>query len=155
MFNEAHDETQRLWFALIGGTHLKDEDYQGVVGVWDRIARLSPRSGDPSVFILEVLAGSATPPAIWRRKFAEAESPSHGKRVAFSLVSSSALVRSIRTAVTWIAPPPPGFETTSAATIEAALQWVESHRPGVSLALRNLSSDARAMLHEAPETTLK
>jgi hypothetical protein len=143
VFELATNERQRLWVALIGGTEGPIvEDYEGVVRVLTLMASVSPKAGEPSVFILDVLPGSARPPPVWRKKFADAEKLGHGKRVAFAVVTDSALLRGIRVAVSWIAPPPAGYEATALATLEEAVEWVEKSRPGTSAALRELHREA-------------
>lgn len=142
MFELAADTPRRLWVGLMGGQNTEDGDYQHVVSVLGDMAESSPATGDPSVFILYLMPGSSRPPAIWRQRFSEAERRGHGKRIAFVIVSDSAALRGIRTAMNWLAPPPKGYETAAVPTMDEATSWSDRKRPGVAAPLRALFRDA-------------
>jgi hypothetical protein len=80
------------------------------------------------------------PDAVWRKKIAEA-SRDVSKNVLVAFVSTSALQRGIITAINWLRPP--HFRFTVAADVEAAITWVERHRPGTRAALERLHEQAR------------
>jgi hypothetical protein len=149
MFELAEDEERRMWVALIGGKDEGDDDYRKLVTVLERMGDVSPAVGESSVLILCVVPDSVRPPAMWRLRFAEAERHGHGKRVAFAVVTDSAVLRGIRVAVSWLSPPPPGYETTSVATYDEAVEWVEKHRSGVAPALRLLGDKATSRARQS------
>jgi hypothetical protein len=153
MFEQASDGSRRLWLGLVGGLDTVDDDYQNVVTILEQLANTSPPAGEPSVFILIMLPGSTRPPAMWRQRFAQAERRGHGKRIAFVIVSESAALRGIRTAMNWLAPPPAGYETAALASLDDAIAWTERKRPGTGPTLRGLYHDVSTRV--ARDTTLR
>lgn len=147
MFVLVGDEERRLWVAIVGDPRVVEADYRGVIRLLTRLAELSPTAGEPSVFLLDIVPGSARPPPAWRQRFADAERLGHGKRVAFAVVTDSAVLRGIRTAVNWLAPPPLGYETTALSTIEETIDWAERLRSGIRWNLRALHKEASIRAH--------
>ena len=76
------------------------------------------------VFILHVGADWPTPDAKTRRRFADLRESVLYKNQIFVLVSGSAMIRHVATAVNWLSPPKHGAAMTSA-TVEDAIAKVE------------------------------
>lgn len=101
----------------------EDEDYAILL---DSIAQhiYAGRQRDSFKFILVVDEQVPMPNATWRRRFAKSRSRPMIS-FYFAVVTSSALLRGVLTMVNWVSPPPEGSATTSVATFEEAVGWME------------------------------
>jgi hypothetical protein len=140
----AHDTSFGLVVFLFTGETAKDEDFEAYCagidflkawhGTWTLAETTAPCA------ILVVDPGSPSPNAHWRKRIADA-SKDVKPPAYFALVSTSAIVRGVVTAINWIRPPP--YEFNVVTTFAAAVHWMEGKR-GVKLpAFRELLQEAR------------
>jgi hypothetical protein len=75
------------------------------------------------VFVFEVMPDCPQPSALWRQKFGETRKQLQHPMI-FILISSSALIRGVATAVNWISPPKQGY-AGACANVQEAVATIE------------------------------
>ena len=113
--------------------------------VFAAIAELD-RSGHgrnaPIGFVYLVARDNPAPDAYWRRRFAEQRKTFGSPRVYLSIVSQSALIRGVLTAMNWIAPQPANMTSVTHATFEECATWMERVQGTSPAVLRRLRDEA-------------
>ena len=79
-------------------------------------------------FILITDAQYPNPDARWRKRYAELRNEIRFSEFFFILVTSARILRGVMTAVNWINPPSPRFQTEAFGTFEEAARWLEDKR---------------------------
>jgi hypothetical protein len=103
------------------------------------------REDDHSIAMVFVVArDNPAPDAYWRRRFAEQRKTFGSPRVLLSIVTQSAVMRGVLTAMRWIAPEPPTMTCVTHATFEKCAEWVEQNQGTPRTALRALLDDAES-----------
>jgi hypothetical protein len=96
--------------------------------VYAAIAELD-RSGHeharPIAFVYLVAEDNKAPDAHWRRRFAEQRRAFRSPRVFLSIVTQSAVMRGVLTAMNWIVPQPRIMTSTTHATFAECAAWIE------------------------------
>lgn len=123
MFAHEFDLELRAVVFLFSGKHNSDEDYAAYL---DAIAELDRRAAGLEVIAIQVIdPGNAVPSAAWRKRIAD--STAHMKsRPYYIMVTTSAIVRGVMTAINWLRPPP--YEFAVASTFDEALLLVNRRR---------------------------
>lgn len=81
--------------------------------------------GRPIAFVFLVAADNSAPDAHWRRRFAEQRKTLGSPRVFLTIVTQSAVMRGVLTAMNWIVPQPRMMTSTTHATFEECAAWIE------------------------------
>ena len=94
--------------------------------------------------VFVVARDNPAPDAYWRRRFAEQRKTFGSPRVCRSIVTQSAVMRGVLTAMRWIAPEPANMTCVTHATFEECALWVEQNQGTSRKALRTLLDDAES-----------
>jgi hypothetical protein len=79
----------------------------------------------PIAFVYLVAPDNSAPDAHWRRRFAEQRRTFGSPRVFLSIVTQSAVIRGVLTAMNWIVPQPRMMTSTTHRTFEECATWIE------------------------------
>lgn len=140
MFCAAADETLGLHVFLFSGDEASDADFGAYVARLEALIAAPEHVSGSAVAVLIVDAGSPAPNAVWRQRIAEVGGRAPAG-TAFALVSDSALVRGVATAVQWLKPQPYARKTVG--RFDDAVAWLETLRPGVGERLHQLHANVR------------
>ncbi len=144
MYIREYDREQSLLFGLWTGPSNTDEDYDRAASDVLLLDREGEGRPDGVVHIAEADPENPVPtPAQRKRLTSAAEAANRAKVYYFCMVTRSALVRGVITAIGWFAPPRGTHRNGCRATFDEAVAWVEKYRPGVADPLRELRRLAR------------
>jgi hypothetical protein len=93
--------------------------------------------------IFVVSRDNPAPEAYWRRRFAEQRNTLRSPRVLLAMVTQSAIMRGVLTAMSWIAPEPVNMTTITHATFEESAEWMEANQGTSRTVLRGLLRQAQ------------
>jgi hypothetical protein len=142
MVNLSYDPAMHMLVAYIGGSPIAAEHEQFIAGV-DKLDR-NGRDRNHAVGMVLILGPDAQAPnAYWRRRFAEQRNGMTAPRVFNSVVTTSAVLRGVLTAMNWISAPPPHVKTLHHATFEEASAWMELAHGAPQTVLRRLQNDVK------------
>jgi hypothetical protein len=128
--------------AMAGGQ--VSADHERVYAAIEELDRRGREQRHPIAMVFVVAADNPAPDAHWRRRFAEQRRTFGSPGVFVSIVTKSAIMRGVLTAMSWIAPEPPHMTTTTHATLEEAAAWIEKNQGTPRAALRALLDEAQA-----------
>jgi hypothetical protein len=122
-----------------GQTTAEHERVYAAIAALDRSGR---GRNAPIGFVYLVARDNPAPDAYWRRRFAEQRKTFGSPRVYLSIVSQSALIRGVLTAMNWIAPQPANMTSVTHATFEECATWIEREQGTSPAVLRRLRDEA-------------
>lgn len=153
MFCLAFDQTTMVALGIFTGRENTDADFSTYVDSFQKLDAIASRSGGlRACYVLIVDPGNPPPDALWRKRIADASANIRSDPLV-SIVTSSALIRGVATAINWLRPPP--FEIRSHETVAIAAAWIDARRAknGDALGvLTRLEREARAV-SPAPPTS--
>src|SRR4051812_32086536 len=117
----ASDLDDRVVVWLFTGPTNSDDDFQRYVDSMAKFDALCAGKDGAAVLISD--SGNPGPDSAWRKKIADA-STTLASKPAFALVSQSALLRGVMTAINWIRPP--SYPCKAVATLDEAERWLTS-----------------------------
>jgi hypothetical protein len=97
---------------------------ENLMATIDKLDRNGCTEKHPVAFLLELMPGCDAPDAHWRRRFAEQRKMT-APQVFVTVITTSALLRGVMTAMNWISPDPPHVKSMHHATREEAMAWIE------------------------------
>jgi hypothetical protein len=141
MLKLAYDPELHVLVVGISGPQ-SSADHEKVLGAVDTLDR-NGRDKARKVGLILLLGADTQPPnAHWRRRYAEQRKAFKASAVYTSVVTQSAILRGVMTAMNWISPDPPHVKSVHHATFREAATWVEQMQ-GTSVAnLRRLHDEA-------------
>jgi hypothetical protein len=101
MYTYCADELACLTVSIWSGVS-SDADYLRAIEVFETMDRVAAKSGKKNVHVSVVEAGYPQPPAVWRKKIGAVNRGMSCREYYFALVTQSALVRGVFTAVRWL-----------------------------------------------------
>jgi hypothetical protein len=119
-------------------------DHERVYAAIEDLDRRGRELARPIAMIFVVGPDNPAPDAYWRRRFAEQRKTFGSPHVYLSMVTQSAIMRGVLTAMNWIAPEPPNMTSATHATFEESAAWVEVQQGTPRTVLRALLADAQA-----------
>jgi hypothetical protein len=129
------------------------EDYDHLVADMLAIDRAGAAASATVICVVEIDAENPRPTAVERRRISDTSRQAcHAPRHYFALVTRSALVRGVMTAIGWLTQPP-GRTNVSHANLDQALAWAESKRPGAASRLTELYQEARRQARDGARTS--
>lgn len=142
MFRLAFDRPTVVAVGIFSGSENSDADFQAYVDSFASLDEVAKQQREArGVYVLVVDPENPQPDARWRKRIAYA-SADIGSNPLASVVTGSALIRGVVTAINWIRPPP--FDIRCHENLEAAAAWVRSKRGDDILGiLRRLEREAR------------
>ena len=122
MFTFSYDPLTASLVGLYGGAPNTDRDYARALGAFETLYREAGSRIAAAALVIE--PGMSPPSAKWRARFADLNAIQ--SRFCLAIVTESAIVRGIITAVHWIKPPSAGQKVVSLARFDAAVPWLET-----------------------------
>jgi hypothetical protein len=148
MYCPAYDQEKGLLVAISAG-ELTWSDHVVSMEALARLDRECASLAGPLVTVLVVEPDAGQPTAQMRKEYADAQAQMRAPRHLFLLVTTSAVVRGVLTAVHWIRPPTGRFHTEAVATFELAVKRAEQERGTPLPQLKRLLAEARRRRVEA------
>jgi hypothetical protein len=105
-----------------GQTQEEHAQVYAAIAALDRSGR---EHAHPIAFVYLVAPDNKPPDAHWRRRFAEQRKAFGSPRVFLSIVTESAVMRGVLTAMNWIVPQPRMMTSTTHATFEECATWIQ------------------------------
>jgi hypothetical protein len=144
MYTRAYDRERGLLFGLWSGPANTDDDFERAAADVLLLDREGEGQPEGVLHIAETDPDNPVPTAAQRRRLSSAaEVLCHVRVYYFCMVTRSALVRGVITALGWFASSRGDRRNGCRATFEEAVTWAENHRPGVAARLRELRREAR------------
>jgi hypothetical protein len=141
MVNLAFDPALHVLLVYVAGPQ-DASDHERVIGAIGRLDR-DGRDHDRKVAFMLVLGPETQAPnAHWRRRYAEQRGTFVAPGVFVSVVTESAVLRGVMTAMSWIRPPPSHVKSVHHATFLEGAQWIEQSQGTPVAALRRLFDQA-------------
>lgn len=126
MFRLAFDTSIVIGVGVFSGNENTDMDFQAYVNSFKQLDDLAYARPDiRGAYALIVDPENPRPDAVWRKKIADASADIRSNPVV-SLITKSAAIRSVVTAVNWFRPP--RYEIKCHESIEASAAWIKAMR---------------------------
>lgn len=125
MYASASDEECGALLGIYSGARTGDADYTRALQGMAELDALAWAQHKPFVYVLVVDQSMPLPPAAWRKRFADANRSVKSARFLFAMVTESALMRGVYTAVTWLTGSPAGHSYTAVGSLQEAQRWLE------------------------------
>jgi hypothetical protein len=119
------------------------EDHQRVYDAIAGLDRNGHERGLPIATVFLVSSDNPAPDADWRRRFAEQRKTLSSPRVFMSIVTRSAVMRGVLTAMNWMVPQPRQMTSVTHATFEECAEWVERVQGTPRITLQRLRDDVQ------------
>jgi hypothetical protein len=143
MVNLSFDFAAHVMVASMSGVHVS-ADHARVFAAIENLDGIGRKQVRPIAMVFVVARGTAAPDAYWRRRFAEQRKSLGSPHVFVSMVTQSAIMRGVLTAMNWIVPEPPHVTSATHATFEESAVWVERQQGTPRSVLRGLLARAES-----------
>lgn len=148
MYSNAIDESAGTLLGVFSGD-MAEAHYELSLQVMNRADGIAAARGLPFVYVCVVDKDVPRPPAVWRKRFSDANYGVKSERFYFAMVTTSMLMRGVFTAVNWVTAKREGQYYTVVGDVAEAQHWLQAQH-GVSCpALAQLEMDARRNLSAA------
>lgn len=127
MFASASDDSTGTLLGVFSGAVVSDAQYAQSLTDMERIDKLAATSGMAMTYVCVVDSQVPRPPAVWRKRFSDANYGVKANRFFFVMVTNSMLIRGVYTAVNWVTPKRDGQHYGVVSSIEEAQRWLEAH----------------------------
>jgi hypothetical protein len=145
MFVSASDSSTGTLLGIFSGTEVSDAQYAWSLAEMLRMDKHAADSGMAFSYVCVVDNQVPRPPAVWRKRFSDANYGVKSDRFYFVMVTSSMLIRGVYTAVNWVTPKRDGQHYGVVGSIAEAQEWLVAN--GASAAdLAVLERQARRAL---------
>lgn len=151
MYAYASDEKAGVLTGVFSGV-MSEQDYEQSLIEMKRVDQQAAARGRPFVYVCVVDKDVPRPPAIWRKKFADANYNVQSGRFYFVMVTKSMLIRGVYTAVTWITAKREGQHYAVLGEVEQAQHWLQAQHHLECPDLNAMERQARRTLDRAAAT---
>lgn len=127
MFASASDDSTGTLLGVFSGAVVSDAHYEQSLTDMERIDRVAAQSGIALTYVCVVDSQVPRPPAVWRKRFSDANYGVKADRFYFVMVTNSMLIRGVYTAVNWVTPKRDGQHYGVVGSIEEAQRWLAAH----------------------------
>jgi hypothetical protein len=124
MYANAIDDDSCALLGVFSGPGISTEQYELSLSEMHRADLLAAARGVPFVYVAIVENDVQRPPAVWRKRFSDANHSVRCERFYFVMVTSSMLMRGVFTAVNWITPARAGQHYGVVASVPEAQRWL-------------------------------
>jgi len=126
MFRLAFDTSIVIGVGVFSGNENTDIDFQAYVNSFKRLDEIAYSRPDVrGAYAIIVDPDNPRPDAAWRKKIADASADIRSNP-AVSLITKSAAIRSVITAINWFRPP--RYEIKCHESVEASAAWISALR---------------------------
>lgn len=142
MFRFVYDRASVIAIGVFSGPENTDADFQAYIDSIERLDTIAyEEAHERGVYALIVDPENPRPNALWRKRIADASAHLRSNPLV-SLITKSAAIRSVVTAINWFRPPP--YSIKCHESLESAAAWIQSQRSGNVLEImRRLEHDCR------------
>ena len=148
MYSYAMDEYSGTLVGVFSGSDMTDEHYERSLAVMNRADLVANDHQHPFIYIVVVDRDVPRPPALWRKRFSDANYRVKSARFYFVMVTNSMLMRGVYTAVTWLTSKRDGQYYNVVGGIADAQAWLRAHQVSCP-DLERLEARARTALKGA------
>jgi hypothetical protein len=127
--------------AAVEHTTKQHEDFMAAV---QKLDDDGAAHGRPVSFLLVLDPGTPSPSAYWRQLYAEQRAGLKSPQAHIAIVTQSAVLRGVLTAMNWIKPDPAHVKSVHHASVQDAVTWLEQARQEPLPQLVSLYGLARA-----------
>lgn len=149
MYAHASDEATGTLVGVFSGHKVADTQYEQSLVVMNRADLAAAKSGAPFIYVVVVDDDVPRPPAVWRKRFSDANYGVKSERFFFVMVTTSMLMRGVYTAVNWVTEKRTGHEYGVVSSIEDAERWLQ-WRGASAPELVQLEQRARREIDQSP-----
>lgn len=125
MYAHASDEASGTLVGVFSGNKVSDAQYEQSLAVMNRADLDAASRGAPFIYVVVVDNDVPRPPAVWRKRFSDANYGVKSERFFFVMVTTSMLIRGVYTAVNWVTEKRTGHEYGVVSSIEEAERWLQ------------------------------
>jgi|GEM_PF-998209 len=127
MFASASDDSTGTLLGVFSGAVVSDAHYEQSLTDMERIDKLAAASGIALTYVCVVDSQVPRPPAVWRKRFSDANYGVKANRFYFVMVTNSMLIRGVYTAVNWVTQKRDGQHYGVVGSIDEAQRWLAAH----------------------------
>lgn len=149
MFASATDDSTGTLLGVFSGTVVLDVHYEHSLSEMQRMDQLAASRGIPFTYVCVVDSQVPRPPAVWRKRFSDANYGVKADRFYFVMVTTSMLIRGVYTAVNWVTEKRDGQHYGVVGNVAEAQRWLAS-QGGPSVDLVSMERKARRTFGRAP-----
>jgi hypothetical protein len=142
MVNLSYDPGSHVLVVYVAGPQ-GTPDHEKVLEAIGKLDRDGRDRNRKVAFILLLGPETQAPNAYWRRRYAEQRKALVAPRVFISVITESAILRGVMTAMNWISPDPPHVKSVNHATFLDSAAWVEQSQGTPVVLLRRLFDDVQ------------
>lgn len=125
MYASASTESGEVIVGVFGGAHDESDHARAVASIVAADAG-AVECDQALVCILVTQRDTESPPAVWRKRMADANRNMRAREYRFALVSPNPLLRGVLTAINWLSSVPSHHHYNAVATFEEAASWVRA-----------------------------
>jgi len=149
MYVNATDETFGVLVGVFSGADITEQHYEQSLAEMTRIDQIAAARSAPFVYVVIVDRDVPRPPAVWRKRFSDANYGVKSQRFYFAMVTTSMLMRGVFTAVNWVTPKRAGQEYIVLGETAEVEHWLTSQHGVACPDLVAMERRARAGLSPA------
>lgn len=123
VFSYSADETSCTAVAVWSGAS-EDVDYATAIELLEQMDRAAVSRGAALVQMVYIAPGYKPPSPVWRKRISEVNAKLQTSQYCFALVTESAVIRGIYTAVRWLIGARTGHASGAFRTFDQAADWV-------------------------------
>jgi hypothetical protein len=132
MFASASDDSTGTLLGIFSGALVLDAHYAQSLADMERMDKLAANRGSPLSYVCVVDSEVPRPPAVWRKRFSDANYGVRAQRFYFVMVTNSMLIRGVYTAVNWLTGKRDGQQYGVVSSVEEAQRWLTAHGADVA-----------------------
>jgi hypothetical protein len=145
MYEYSIDEANAVLLGIYSGTR-QEEDIERFANSHQRVDAIARVQHRGALFVVVPDSEYPSPRARDRMRFAQLKDAALGSPSLLILVTKSAIVRSVVTAVSWLSPQHEGWRTIACDSFMEAMARAEQFRPSSGSSLRAMERNIRARL---------
>jgi hypothetical protein len=144
MVNLSYDPALHVLVVHVAGPQ-STPDHEAVLGAIGKLDRDGRDHNRKVAFVLILGPETQAPNAYWRRRYAEQRKALVAPRVFISVITESAILRGVMTAMNWVSPDPPHVKSVHHATFLESAAWIEQSQGTPFASLRRLFDEVQPL----------
>lgn len=149
MYVNATDERCGVLLGVFSGADITGEHYGQSLVEMNRVDQAAAKRGVPFVYVVVVDKDVPRPPAVWRKRFSDANFGVKSERFYFAMVTTSMLMRGVFTAINWVTEKREGQHYVVVPSILEAQQWLAEQSDVTCPDLADMERRARARIRSS------
>jgi hypothetical protein len=141
MINLTYEATRNVLVAFVAGS-MDNASNERLYAAVDSLDRGGKERNEPVALVIYLNADAEPLNAHWRKRFADQRKNMAAPRAFISVITQSAVLRGVMTAMNWINQPPAHIKSQNHATFEESAAWIELCQGAPRAVLRRLLDEA-------------